>query len=113
MDNTEDIDKAKEELKRAHERKVRRLTEARDSIKPLQTQADEERKSAKTNFENNVKYWKGKAFDKFKEERDTLNTYYNSWIRKGGSNDGSINGTMDHMNDCIGTFGAWIDSQFN
>ena len=97
-----------------------RLVNARDGIKPLQTQADTERQSARTNFETNVKFWKGKAFDKFKEERDTLNTYYNDWIRKGSANDGSINGAMDQINNRISSignildqFGSWWDSLFN
>ena len=101
-------------------REKQRLATARDGIKPLQTQADEERKSAKTNFETNVQYWKGKAFDKFKEERDTLNTNYNNWIRKGSANDGSINGAMDQINNRISAIGnlidqlgSWWDSLFN
>lgn len=91
-----------------------RLKTAKGKVKTEQSNAESERKAAKTNFTKDITLWKGKHFDDFKKDWDTLNSKYGDWISKWGwGDDGSINGVIDKMDHKIGSITAWLDSFFN
>ena len=91
-----------------------RLQTAKKNVKTEQGNAKDVQKDAKKNFTKDITLWKGKHFEAFKKDWDTLNGNYNYWIRRSGwGDDGSINGVIDKMDHEIGTITAWLDSLFN
>ena len=91
-----------------------RLTTAKKNVKKEQSNAKSVQKDAKKNFTKDITLWKGKHFDDFKKDWDTLNSKYGDWISKWGwGDDGSINGVIDEMDHKIGSITAWLDSFFN